>query len=377
MARFENRRPAVLLAAAAAALALAASSAAGPLYAGSWRHVAPAPFALAAGVTAAWTGNQVVVTGLTPRAGQAGFVNATENAAAYNPAANTWRALAHPPATPSYCRRDAVWTGSQLIVWGCGATTYDQSVDRWRRLPNPPTGHGFAVWTGREVIGWGGGCCGDAGADGSAYNPMTGTWRKLPRSPLAPEQSPLAAWDGHELLVFVSGISAVDGKALSAGYARGAAYDPSTNRWRVLAKQPVAGGAAAWDGYELVVAAAGRSGRITEAYNPATNRWRLVAPLPARRTGATAVWIGTRVVVAGGYTDQTATTLARRALAFDPSADRWSTLPQAPMQPRDGAQLVWTGRQLLELLGARPAAAGSSSGSMPVKDGAAFTPAGL
>ena len=377
MARFENRRPAVLLAAAAAALALVASSAAGSFYAGSWKHIGPAPFTLEAGVTAVWTDNQVVVTGLTPRAGHAGLVNATENAAAYNPVTNTWRALAHPPATPSFCRRDAVWTGSQVLVWGCRATTYDQSVDRWRRLPDPPTGHGFAVWTGRELIGWGGGCCGDAGADGSAFNPMTNRWRKLPRSPLAPEQSPLAAWDGHEVLVFVSGISAANGKPLSAGYARGAAFKPSTNRWRLLAKKPVAGGSGVWDGYELIVTAAGRSGRITEAYNPASNRWRLLAPLPARRTGATPVWTGTRVVVVGGYTDPSATTAGTHPLAFDPSANRWETLAQAPMQPRAGSQVVWTGRQLLLLLGVVPAPQGSSAGATYVKDGAAFTPAGL
>src|SRR3954470_635108 len=264
MARFPKLRPGGLAAATATALALAASSAAGPTLPGSWRHVPPAPFTLEAGVTAVWTGRDVVVAGLTPRPGNAGFVNATENAAAFNPASNTWRALAHAPSTPTYCRRDAVWTGSQMLVWGCGATTYDPSVNRWRRLPNPPTGHGFAVWTGRELIGWGGGCCGDAGADGSAYNPAANTWRRLARSLLAPEQSPLAAWDGREVLVFVSGISAVNGRPLSArplsaGLARGAAYDPAANRWRVLQKRPVAGGAGVWDGSELVVVGAGRT----------------------------------------------------------------------------------------------------------------------
>ena len=56
------------------------------------------------------------------------------------------------------------------------------------------------------MIGWGGGCCGDASADGAAYDPATNTWRKLPRSPLAPEQSPIGAWTGHELILLVSGI---------------------------------------------------------------------------------------------------------------------------------------------------------------------------
>jgi hypothetical protein len=72
-------------------------------------------------------------------------------------------------------------------------------------------------------------------------------------------------WDVGEVLIFVSGISAATGKPLSPSFARGAAYNPSTNSWRVLAKRPVPGGAAVWDGNELVVVAAGKGGRATEA----------------------------------------------------------------------------------------------------------------
>ena len=377
MATFNKRRLTVLATAALAGLALASSSGAGPTLQGTWRHVPAAPFALEAGVASAWTGSEVVVAGLTPQPGHNDFVNAIENAAAYNAATNTWRRLPHPPATPNYCRRDAVSTGSIVLVWSCRATAYSPTTNTWRRLPNPPTGHGFALWTGREVIGWGGGCCGDAGADGSAYNPATNTWRKLAHSPLAPEQSPMAVWDGRELLVFVSGISASSGKPLSPVLARGAAYNPSTNRWRVLAKRPVAGGTAVWDGYEMVVVTAGKSGRVTEAYNPGTNRWRVLTPAPVRRIGATAVWTGTRVVVWGGSSDAAASTPAKHALAFDPSANRWSTLSQAPMRPRDSSQVVWTGRKLVVLGGVIPEAKGSSSGATYPKDGAVFTPAGL
>jgi len=377
MARLVNVRPAVLLAAAAAALALAASSAAGHMLAGAWRHVPPAPFALDVGVTSVWTGHDVVVTGLTPRDGHDGFVNAIENAAAYSPSSNTWRALAKAPATPTYCRRDAVWTGSQMLVWGCRATTYDPSADTWRRLPDAPTGHGFAVWTGSELIGWGGGCCGDAGADGSAYNPRTNTWRRLPRSPLAPEQSPLAAWDGHELLVFVSGISAASGKPLSAGFARGAAFEPTANRWRVLQKRPVAGGAGVWDGSELIVVGAGRTGRVTEAFDPVANRWRRLANAPFGRLGGVPVWTGSQVIVWGGHADRRGMTIPRHALAFDPRANRWTSIDEAPMRPRESSQAVWTGRRLVVLGGVVPTAKRRSNGPTYLKDGAAFIPAGL
>jgi N-acetylneuraminic acid mutarotase len=116
---------------------------------------------------------------------------------------------------------------------------------------------------------------------------------------------------------------------------------------------------------------------VTEAYNPATNHWRRLTALPARRTGAKAVWARNRVIVWGGYNDRSATTLAKHALAFDPSVSRWETLSQPPMRPRDGAQLVWTGQKLAALLGVIPAASNSSAGATYAKDGAAFTPAGL
>src|SRR5262245_13967548 len=132
--------------------------------AGPWRAIADAPKPIAADRTTVWTGKEMIVTGVNP--GSDGtFIRSSELAEAYNPATDTWRELAQPPTTPSYCRRDAVWTGTQMLVWGCGLLSYDPAANAWRKLPDPPMGHGIAVWTGRELIGWGGGCCGDVSDD--------------------------------------------------------------------------------------------------------------------------------------------------------------------------------------------------------------------
>ena len=168
-----------------------------------WRLIPSAPISVDSGLTSVWTGEEMIVSGLTASP-DGTLLGAAEVAAAYDPATDAWHSLAAPPRTESYCRRSAVWTGKEMIVSGCGHVAYNPQTNHWRRLPRAPVdAFGLAVWTGRELIGWGGGCCGDAYADGAAYDPARDTWRKLPRSPLAPSQSPVGAWTGRELVIFV------------------------------------------------------------------------------------------------------------------------------------------------------------------------------
>ena len=185
------------------------------------------------------------------------------------------------------------------------------------------------MWTGREAIGWGGGCCGDAFASGAAYNPTTDGYRMLARSPLAPSQRPVGAWNGRELLLFVSGYDP-EGKRWPARFARAAAYNPATNTWRRLAPLPNTSlrfaSSAVWDGREVLVPAVGAGSRLTYAYTPATNKWRLRAPLPSGRVGATAVWTGTRLVLWGGSRDGLVN--LGNGVAYDPHTNRWTSFPQ-------------------------------------------------
>ena len=308
----------------------------------AWSSLPAAPVKIGAGLTAAWTGKELLVSGV--RMGQNGtFIGAKDVAAAYNPATHAWRRFARPPKTASYCRREAAWTGRELLVWGCAQLAYDPATDTWRRLPQAPTGEGIAVWTGRELIGWGGGCCGDAWAGGSAYNAQTGSWRTLARSPLVPSQQPIGAWTGRELLLVVSGIQAVDGKPAPASEARAAAYDPATDTWRRIATPPLtglrSGHAAVWDGHELIVLGAGANGRSALAYKPATNRWRLLARSPYAFSNAQAFWTGRQLLVWGGAE-------SARAFSYNPATDRWTAFPHAPLNG-SGQAAVWTGRRLL------------------------------
>jgi N-acetylneuraminic acid mutarotase len=88
---------------------------------------------------------------------------------AYDPATDTWRPLPSADAPSPRYGQTAVWTGTEMVVWGglaSGGTVlgdgaaYNPATNTWRVLPtacapSPRTGHS-AVWTGGEMIVWGG-----------------------------------------------------------------------------------------------------------------------------------------------------------------------------------------------------------------------------
>ena len=83
----------------------------------------------------------------------------------------------------------AVWTGSEMIVWGgidgTGAVRsggrYNPGTDIWTatsltNAPSARTGH-TAVWTGSQMIVWGGsGNNNNPLNTGGKYNPITNSW---------------------------------------------------------------------------------------------------------------------------------------------------------------------------------------------------------
>src|SRR5580765_1357135 len=266
--------------------ALALAAAGSSTLPGTWRTLPAAPFPAPRISVNLWTGKQLIVFGSELTANH-GWVDRAES---YDPARNAWTRLSPPSSSRYSPGYGAVWTGKEMLAFGAfHSMAYNPARKMWRTLRHAVPG-GITVWTGREAIGWGGGCCGDAFASGAAYNPTTDSYRALARSPLAPSQRPVGAWNGHELLLFVSAFDP-EGKRWPARFARAAAYNPTTNTWRRIAPLPTTGlrfaSSAAWDGRELLVPAVGARSRLTYAYSPATNKWRLVAPLPSGRVGAT------------------------------------------------------------------------------------------
>lgn len=314
-----------------------------------WEVLPPAPIRVDAYLTTAWTGKELVVSGVCCTASDGALLRAKNVAAAYDPASGTWRELPRPLGdTNDPVARTAVWTGREMLLWGAfKATAFNPRSNRRRLLPPAPTGHGMAVWTGHEMIGWGGGCCGDAWSGGSAFDPAANSWRTLAPSPLAPSQHPLGAWTGRRLVLVVSGVDPDSGKPYPASLARAAAYDPRTDTWRRLpAPPPGAGGTATWDGRELLVAGGSRA---AFAFDPGAERWRRLAPAPSAGPFSSAIWTGSRLVLLDGPRGP--------ALAYDPKTDRWSRLPKLPFAAHLDLAAVWTGHRLLVWTGAGAGAA--------------------
>ena len=332
---------------------------------GTWRSVVREPVALPYGASI-WTGSRLIVFGRRPLTKTT--YNPSVNAAiSFDPVANRWKTLS-PPAqsgvAPACCR--TVWTGRRLLVFGADLA-YDPRTGAWRPL-HASVPEGTVAWTGREAIGWGGGCCGEARSNGAAYNPSTDSTRTLPRSPLAPSQEPLGAWDGHELLLFVSGRTPY-GTPYPARLARAAAYNPATNRWRRIAPLPAAfSDRGAWTGRELIVVGAGAKRCGTFAYDPEANRWRQLARLTSSRPAATVLWTGDRLVAWGGGS-------GRAGVAYDPATNRWTPLPQPPLRAPGTASVVWTGRALVAFGGVIGSSAATDNRQVWPRDVAAFTPA--
>ena len=290
------------------------------------------------------------------------------------------------PAAPFEPRGGSavVWTGGELIVWGgggfdwqdgtqsvfAGGAAYDRQSRSWRPLaPSPLTerGEATAVWTGREVLVWAGSSSGLL-TDGAAYDPAADTWRPMSESPLSPRTvGPTAAvWTGSELVVY-GGNTAV-GKEEPAQ--DGAAYDPETNSWRLLAEDPIPDAAyhhLLWTGTHVLLFAdlfIDEEGRLLEnegnpmrvaAWDPATNRWD---ERPAPQTGflnanLPAVWTGDRVltVTPNTYDSQCCphdgSPLPPAGGLYDPVSGDWQETPWSPIGLYPAAPTVWTGTRAL------------------------------
>jgi N-acetylneuraminic acid mutarotase len=125
--------------------------------------------------------------------------------ALYDPIADTWTHMSPAPGSKSsYTNNSAVWTGTQVLVWGGieaspgfsndsaaapAGLAYDPAKDSWTTLPTdgqPSLREGHvAVWDGTEMLVWGGYAeypCGNdcTGSNyGYRYNPTTDQWQYI------------------------------------------------------------------------------------------------------------------------------------------------------------------------------------------------------
>ena len=137
----------------------------------------------------------------------------------YNPGTNSWTATSTTNAPSARQDHIAVWTGSEMIVWGGylfdGSSRflntggrYNPSTNSWTGTStiNVPTGRRFhtAAWTGDEMIIWGGQDENSAQLNtGGRYYPVWNAWvpTTTVNTPSA-RDSHTAVWTGSEMIVW-------------------------------------------------------------------------------------------------------------------------------------------------------------------------------
>jgi hypothetical protein len=279
--------------------------------------------------TAVWTGTEMIVWGGYNDNGD------MNTGARYNPATDTWTAMSTIGAPAARDSQTAVWTGSEMLIWGGasstgGPTTYPNEVGRyspagnggagtWTIIPgtlaNTPTGryNHVAVWTGSEMIVWGG----DDGSiwnTGGRYNPAAnggvGSWTAVDTAGAPSARDlPAVVWTGSEMIVWGGGDA-------NGALPDGGRYNPASDSWTAInAATPSRFAPAAryfhtavWTGSEMIVWGGENEispyfltsgGRYNPSGNGGVGSWTELTTTgaPAARAWHTAVWTGGEMVV--------------------------------------------------------------------------------
>ena len=290
-----------------------------------------APTARAEGV-AVWTGNEMIVWG-----GREGNARKGDGSA-YDPATDAWTPL---PATDAPSPRygmAGVFTGNELIIWGGhglgGNYLNDGSILSWTTSPSDgtwtalategaPSGrsHCTAVWTGTEMIVWGG-YHSESGypSSGGQYDPAAGTWTPTENHPSSDvpigRTNHSAVWTGREMVIW--------GGRTGQNLVRndGASYDPDARTWTPT--------------------------RIPNAPSARADHTAVWMPGETQCEGRMIVWGGRRKYSCGDLDYLYRSDFFDQGGRYDSCANAWSTLDVAGApEGRAGHGAVWTGTEMI------------------------------
>lgn len=258
------------------------------------------------GASAVWTGTEMCVWGgFSPTSGGLGYL---DSGACYDPILNNWKPITRSGSPAARDLHTAVWTGTEMCVWG-GRTEwpgpeasntggcYNVAHDEWSAItlsgaPHERQSHS-AVWTGTQMCVWGGAYFYDRGFrsltfnDGSCYDPSNDSWTAI-STHNAPEARTFhsAVWTGDQMCVWgglqwypliPGGISAPP-----PYFNNGSCYSPATSEWVPMARRGApsvrAGHAAIWNGSEVCVwggdmSYSGETGYTGGCYQVSARKW--------------------------------------------------------------------------------------------------------
>ncbi len=315
-----------------------------------------------------WTGSEMVVLGCDNIFSLIGCK--------YNPATNSWSPISNIVAPASrFNNYSSVWTGTEVIIWGGDSSVsnwksnrgyrYNPTTNVWTTMstivaPSPRRYH-TAVWTGTEMIIWGGDTSTLAANwktnSGGRYNPSTNSWSALPtlNAPLG-RRNHSAIWTGTEMIIW-GGDTTIGNSGYISRTNSGGRYNPSTNSWNTLTTLNVPAGrtknSTIWTGTEMIIWGGDTSGinpttttNTTNSggrYNPSTNTWTTTANTnaPSSRNGHTALWTANRMIIWGGLDGQ------NDGGIYNPLTNTWesTSLINAPGFYNYGP--IWTGTEMI------------------------------
>ncbi len=297
----------------------------------------------------------------------------------YDPATNTWTEMSTAGAPEARQEHTAVWTGTEMIVWGGRAQdpdtykllnyntggVYNLSTNTWTAITTigAPEGREYhtAVWTGTDMIVWGG-YHDFLFNSGGSFNLASGAWTaiSIPDAP-ARRYYHTAVWASNAA---GSGKMIIWG-GISPGYIiqpytnwvnmPGGIYDPATNTWTEMSTAGAPEGrgyhTAVWTGTKMIVwGGFGEPGPLNTGgvYDPATDTWTKMstAGAPEARGRHTVVWTGTKMIVWGGSDDFRAFNTGG---VYDPANDTWTEISTAGAPGARGEDFtaVWTGTKMI------------------------------
>jgi N-acetylneuraminic acid mutarotase len=301
---------------------------------------------------------------------------------------DTWTATTTTNAPEARSGQTAVWTGSEMIIWGGGAGLmfntggrYNPSTDSWTAtsISNAPSvriGH-TAVWSGSEMIVWG-------GVDdtihffntGGRYNPVTNSWTAT-NTTNAPDgrASHTAVWTGSEMIVW-GGSNGIMPSVLNTG----GRYNPISDNWVTTsttnAPEARTSHTAVWTGSEMIVWGGADPNFLNTGgrYAPSTDSWLTTSTInaPDARQYHTAVLIGGEMVVWGGLASPTYFNTGGR---YNPSTDGWvaTSTVNAP-SPRRDHTAVWTSSEMVVWGGTNDSTSFNTGGRYCAQSGPTPTP---
>jgi len=312
----------------------------GPLV-GSWEKAAPFPEPEEELYSAAANGKMYIEGGFGPGGHPVGMMWE------YDPATDKWTKKKSMPV-PAHHAAIAEYHGKLYIFGGFkfypvanqtfggwepidNAWEYDPASDSWKALAPIPTKRGspVAVVSGSKIYVIGG--ASNQGTNtpavfqngparsltaNEAYDPETNKWEA--RSPMPTPRNHAYAGSVSGKIYVMGGRAAHPFITVASNLDIVEEYDPATDQWGPQkARMPTArsgGGFATYNG--RIYAAGGEvqtpqllgAFRALEAYDPATNTWAILPPMPLPRHGVAAAFLGNRLhlvsgkITSGGYT---------------------------------------------------------------------------